>query len=259
MYRRGFPPSLVGLAALVLLLGDQKRFTRRGARRPGGAGGGASRPRTAGSEGGDRRHRPSRPGPVWSLALGGPTARSGCSCLRRRHPGHLALDILLAGPDRFSPDRPLYGGERRHVAGGGAVRRTISSGVCTRDSSAGQNLPATPIPGPWACVAAGPLAVGWRGRPVATLAAAARLRRAGGGCRHRRTDPPRSIAGHGRRRSSGRASRSRRPACTGGRGAADRSRWNPPCRRLVAATWRDATCDCSRRRPANGPWTPSGW
>ena len=119
-------------------------------------------------------------------------------------PAALALDILLAGPDRFV-------GGRRRSAGAGAV----GGAVCARVRAGDRQR----RPGPaddthtvsYRGVAARSVAGQWRDRAGA---AARRCRpgpwRPGGGGRSRRPDPPRAAAGHGGRKRRGPAWRSRR-------------------------------------------------
>jgi adenylate cyclase len=180
MLRRGVPPSLVGLAALVLLVGiwslspDVVRGVLRERAfdlllpllpRPAAAGPAVvivdiDRAALA-------RFGP-WPWPRQRLAQVVAAAAAG-------HPAVLAVDILLAGPDRFSPDR-----SSGDASGNGdtLLAQALSGapsvlGFVLETSGAGQNLPATPIlvrapvslPGLWRTNGV----VG----PIPTLAAAA--------------------------------------------------------------------------------------
>ena len=213
MLRRGLPPGVVGLAALVLLLGLWSL-------RPGWCAASCASghstcccrccPAHRGrSRGGDRRHRPCRAGPVRSLALAAPTA-----CRRRGRGGRASGRACARHSPRW-PRSVFRGfaaglGTRRGMATSRWRKRCRARRPCSALSlethGTGQDLPATPILVRATGIPAGPVAGEWRDRPVPhARRRGTRLRRLGGGRRCRWTDPPRSVAGHGGRRRSDRA------------------------------------------------------
>ena len=261
MLRRGLPPSLVGLATLVLLLGiwslapDVVRGVLRERAfdlllpllpRPAAAGPGVvivdiDRAALA-------RFGP-WPWPRRRLAQVVAAAAAG-------HPAVLGLDILLAGPDRFSADvRPGNGDTLLAEALSGAPSVL---GFVLETSSAGQDLPATPIL--VACAVSLPGL--WRTNgvvgPIPTLAAAAQgfgaLVAAADADGPIRRVPLLVMAGGVVR--PGLAIEAVRLAQEAGALLIDPRR-NAPCRRLVAAAW--PRCDVATayggaRR--TGPSTP---